>query len=220
MSKQKYTPNDGSLAEQYLRSNGNPISAKDLTWSYAAFLTANSARAQAMPASWGAASVCRFTIVLPRVQPLLTTLQAKAPSVCSRGSATGPCATATNTAWPGRTSTPTTPGQCSSTPTNTRVTFNERRTTNFGQTVYISGSISQLGSWDANSAIALSATQYTSSDPLWTAAINLPAGTIFAYKYLIKNQDGSIASYESDPNRSYTVPRNCAGTATQSDTWR
>jgi len=56
--KQKYTPNDGSLAEQYLRSNGNPISAKDLTWSYAAFLTANSARAQAMPASWGAASVC------------------------------------------------------------------------------------------------------------------------------------------------------------------
>jgi len=86
--------------------------------------------------------------------------------------------------------------------------------------VYISGSISQLGSWDSNSAIALSATQYTSSNPLWTAAINLPAGTTFTYKYLIKNQDGSIAAWESDPDRSYTVPRNCAGTATQSDTWR
>jgi glucoamylase len=146
--------------------------------------------------------------------------QAKLPSSCSRGSATGPCATATNTAWPGRTATPTTSGQCSSTPTLTAVTFNERHTTNFGQTVYISGSVSQLGSWDSTKAVALSATKYTSTDPLWFAAINLPAGTSFTYKYLTKNQDGSIAAWESDPDRSYTVPRNCAGTSTQSDTWR
>lgn len=37
---QKYTPSDGSLAEQFNRNTGAPLSAKDLTWSYAAFLTA------------------------------------------------------------------------------------------------------------------------------------------------------------------------------------
>lgn len=142
------------------------------------------------------------------------------PSSCSRGSATGPCATATNTAWPGRTATPTNPGGCTATPTLTSVTFNEVRTTSFGQTVYIVGSVAQLGSWDASKAVALSATQYTSSNPVWSGAVRLPAGTAIQYKYLIKNQDGSIAAWESDPNRAYTVPKNCAGTAKQSDTWR
>jgi len=100
------------------------------------------------------------------------------------------------------------------------VTFNERRATNFGQTVYIVGSIPQLGSWDASKAVALSATKYTSSDPLWFVSVGLPAGQAVKYKYLIKAQDGSVVVWESDPDRSYGVPANCAGTATQSDTWR
>ncbi|KAF8644676.1 hypothetical protein AX16_008336 [Volvariella volvacea WC 439] len=50
----KYTPADGSLAEQYHRLTGNPISAKDLTWSYAAILTAFAARRGVTSASWGA----------------------------------------------------------------------------------------------------------------------------------------------------------------------
>ena len=29
---QKFTPSDGSLAEQYSRNNGSPVSASDLTW--------------------------------------------------------------------------------------------------------------------------------------------------------------------------------------------
>ncbi|KAK1229133.1 glycoside hydrolase 15 protein [Marasmius sp. AFHP31] len=50
----KYTPSDGSLAEQYTRAAGAPLSAKDLTWSYASALTAFGARAGQVPASWGA----------------------------------------------------------------------------------------------------------------------------------------------------------------------
>ncbi|KAK7045677.1 glycoside hydrolase 15 protein [Paramarasmius palmivorus] len=50
----KYTPSDGSLAEQYTRANGTPISAKDLTWSYASALTAFGARAGQVPGTWGA----------------------------------------------------------------------------------------------------------------------------------------------------------------------
>ncbi|KAF5382462.1 hypothetical protein D9615_002737 [Tricholomella constricta] len=60
----KYTPADGSLAEQYNRENGVPLSAKHLTWSYASTLTAFAARKGTVAASWGAKSlkvpnVCR-----------------------------------------------------------------------------------------------------------------------------------------------------------------
>ncbi|KAH9986648.1 Six-hairpin glycosidase-like protein [Russula vinacea] len=40
----KYTPSDGGLAEQFDKSTGKPLSAVDLTWSYASVLTASSAR--------------------------------------------------------------------------------------------------------------------------------------------------------------------------------
>ncbi|KAK0243949.1 glucoamylase [Armillaria nabsnona] len=53
----KYTPSGGGLAEQYSRSNGAPLSAVDLTWSYAATLTAIGARAGVVPASWGASGL-------------------------------------------------------------------------------------------------------------------------------------------------------------------
>lgn len=50
----KYTPSNGALSEQYSKSNGAPLSASDLTWSYASALTAFMARAGTVPASWGA----------------------------------------------------------------------------------------------------------------------------------------------------------------------
>lgn len=50
----KYTPSGGGLAEQYSKTDGVSISAVDLTWSYAAALTAFGARAGVVPSSWGA----------------------------------------------------------------------------------------------------------------------------------------------------------------------
>jgi glucoamylase len=35
-----FTPADGHLAEQFDRATGVPVSARDLTWSYAAFVSA------------------------------------------------------------------------------------------------------------------------------------------------------------------------------------
>jgi glucoamylase len=66
----KYTPSDGSLAEQYDRNKGSPLSANDLTWSYASALTAFGARAGVVPASWGASGL-------------------KVPSTCSTGGGDG-----------------------------------------------------------------------------------------------------------------------------------
>ena len=50
----KYTPTDGGLSEQFTKLTGAPLSAADLTWSYASALTAFDARANAPVESWGA----------------------------------------------------------------------------------------------------------------------------------------------------------------------
>ncbi|KAK9422220.1 putative Glycosyl hydrolase, family 15 [Seiridium unicorne] len=50
---QQYTPSNGSLAEQFNKdSPGDPLSAADLTWSYAAFVTMSQRRAGQYPAGW------------------------------------------------------------------------------------------------------------------------------------------------------------------------
>lgn len=48
--------NNGSLSEQYSKSDGTQLSARDLTWSYAALLTTNLRRNSVVPAGWGEAS--------------------------------------------------------------------------------------------------------------------------------------------------------------------
>ena len=44
-----YAAPNGSLSEQFSRDDGHPLSARDLTWSYAAFLTAAARRAGIVP---------------------------------------------------------------------------------------------------------------------------------------------------------------------------
>ncbi|KAF1979234.1 hypothetical protein BU23DRAFT_586537 [Bimuria novae-zelandiae CBS 107.79] len=113
--------------------------------------------------------------------------------------------------------TPTATG-CA-TPSAVAVTFNEKATTSYGQTIKIAGSISQLGGWDTSKAPELSASQYTSSNPLWSTTLNLPAGTSFEYKFIRVESSGGV-TYESGSNRQYTVPKTCATTATVETTWK
>lgn len=100
------------------------------------------------------------------------------------------------------------------------VKFDESVVTKWGENVFLAGSIPQLGSWDTGKAVALSASDYTSANPLWKATVSLPVGTTFQYKFIKKEPDGKIV-WESDPNRSYTVPTGCAGsTVTVSSNWK
>ncbi|RHZ44433.1 glycoside hydrolase family 15 protein [Aspergillus thermomutatus] len=78
---QQYTPSNGGLAEQFGRDSGEPVSAADLTWSYAAFLTAVARRNGEVPASWGSSTANTV------------------PSQCSGTTATGTYVTPTATAW-------------------------------------------------------------------------------------------------------------------------
>ncbi|KAF8532561.1 glucoamylase [Gautieria morchelliformis] len=50
----KFTPSNGGLAEQFSKQDGTPVSAVDLTWSYASALTAFQARAGVVSPTWGA----------------------------------------------------------------------------------------------------------------------------------------------------------------------
>lgn len=78
---QQYTPNNGTLSEQFSRENGTPISARDLTWSYASFLTAVARRGRSMPSSWGSSRAN------------------KVPTQCQGSSATGTYVTPTVRSW-------------------------------------------------------------------------------------------------------------------------
>ncbi|KAJ5684876.1 uncharacterized protein N7477_001221 [Penicillium maclennaniae] len=207
---EEYAMTNGSLSEQFSKTNGSPLSARDLTWSYAALLTANMRRNSVVPAAWGETSA------------------SSVPATCVSTSATGTYSTATNTAWPttltsgsgtATTTTTSTSTSCT-TPTAVAVTFDLIATTTYGENIKLAGSIDALGDWDTSKAIALSASDYTSSNNLWFVTVNLPAGTTFQYKYIRVESDGTI-EWESDPNRSYTVPAACSTTAvTENDTWR
>lgn len=127
--------------------------------------------------------------------------------------------TATTLATSTRVSTSTSAASSCTVASSVAVTFNEKVTTVWGQTVKIVGSIPELGNWSPSSAIALSASQYTSSNPLWSATVNVPAGTTFQYKFIRVESNGAV-TWESDPNRSYTVPQTCATTALSETSWR
>ncbi|CAN8099783.1 unnamed protein product [Discula destructiva] len=99
------------------------------------------------------------------------------------------------------------------------VTFNELVTTTYGQTVKISGNIAALGSWATANAVALSAAQYTTSNPVWSVTLSSLAapGTVIEYKYIVVGSSGTV-TWEADPNHTLTVP--CATATAVSSSWQ
>jgi len=78
----KYTPSDGGLAEQFTRDGGSPLSAKDLTWSYAGALTAFAARDGFIPAPWGAEGLTVPSVCKPNPGPTASvTFNVHAPTI-------------------------------------------------------------------------------------------------------------------------------------------
>jgi glucoamylase len=217
----KYVGTDGHLAEQFDKNDGHPLSATDLTWSYAAFLSAADRRAGVVPPSW-AGSVAAVpnqcgTNTVAGSYSLATATSFPASQTPKDGVPT-PTGTQTSTSTSTSTSSSSTSTSCPIA-TSVAVTFEEVVTTNFGDTIKIVGNIAALGNWDTSKAIALSASDYTSSNPVWKATISLTAGQSIQYKYINVKKDGSL-TWEKDPNRTYTVPKTCATKATKSDKWQ
>ncbi|KAL6871123.1 glycoside hydrolase family 15 Glucoamylase [Trichoderma novae-zelandiae] len=205
----KYVPADGSLAEQFDRNNGTPLSALHLTWSYASFLTASARRAGVVPPSWANSSASSI------------------PSTCSGASVVGSYSSPTATSFPPSqtpkpgvpSGTPFTPLPCA-TPTSVAVTFHELASTQFGQTIKVAGSAPALGNWSTSAAVGLDTVNYADNHPLWLGTVDLEAGDVVEYKYINVGQDGSV-TWESDPNHTYTVPAvACVTQVVKEDTWQ
>jgi alpha-amylase len=98
------------------------------------------------------------------------------------------------------------------------VTFTHRVVTAPGDTIKIAGNTAQLGNWNTASAPSLSASQYTSSNPIWKVTLRMAPGATVQYKFL-KITSGGVVTWESDPNRAYTVPTCQANDALNSE-WR
>ncbi|KAF3768930.1 glycoside hydrolase family 13 /Carbohydrate-binding module family 20 [Cryphonectria parasitica EP155] len=111
-------------------------------------------------------------------------------------------------------SSTTTTGNCTS--SSVAITFDEIVSTTYGTTIKISGDISTLGDWDTSDALALSASQYTSSDPLWDLTVDLTPGAVVEYKFISVDSSGDV-TWEADPNHTLTVP--CSAT-TVSASWQ
>lgn len=209
-----YAAPNGSLSEQFERSNGSPLSAYDLTWSYAAFLSAAARRAGTVPPSWIGAS---GNVV---------------PGTCSTPSVSGSYASVAPPSFPASQTPQTGYSTATATTTSTAptgtgcapalsvlVTFNELVTTTFGETIKIVGNNAALGNWDTSKAVELSASQYTSSNPLWSVTIELASGAVVSYKFIRVSPSGTV-SWEADPNHTLTVAASCATATTVSTTWQ
>ncbi|KAL8296726.1 hypothetical protein RB597_006037 [Gaeumannomyces tritici] len=207
----KYTPSNGSMAEQFHKNDGHPLSAGDLTWSYASFLTATDRRAGIVPASWwmGGGGL---------------------PASCGTDSEPGTYSSVSPPPFPpsqtpitGAPPTPTTTASTTATgcvvPVVVDVTFSVLVTTVPGETIKVVGDIEDLGKWNPENATPLDASAYTSSNPLWKTDVTLKGGHVVKYKYVKVQSNGSV-SWEADPDRTYTVPHSCATEAAISDRWQ
>ncbi len=83
--------------------------------------------------------------------------------------------------------------------------------TTFGQSVYVTGSVAELGLWDRSRAVKLSPNP---DYPLWKGTIRIPLlGTPVAWKCLKRSETDpdDRVEYEPDPNNEFRAI-NCSGT--------
>ncbi|PNH41634.1 hypothetical protein VD0004_g5522 [Verticillium dahliae] len=175
---QKYTPADGSLAEQYNRDPPfEPQSARDLTWSYAAFVTAAARRAGEFPPTW-----------VPAKLPI--------PSTCAASSARGTYTPATAAGAP----------DLGEVPCAAPVTFRVDARTYYGEDIYVVGGAPSLGNWNVENAQPLTADGYTDARPLWAIDVDLDAaGQTVTYQFVRRQNCGQGYIYET-VNRTVDVP--------------
>ncbi|MGW1598245.1 CBM20 domain-containing protein [Streptomyces sp. NPDC002343] len=93
--------------------------------------------------------------------------------------------------------------------------FHVTASTTWGQNLYVSGNVADLGAWDPAKALPL--TTDSAAYPVWAGTHQLPPGTTVQYKYLKKNPDATV-TWENGDNR--TVFITSTGTATLNDVWR
>src|ERR1700693_1223700 len=67
------------------------------------------------------------------------------------------------------------------------VTFQTTTNTVFGQSVFVVGSIPQLGNWATTNSIKLVPNNCVGSVCTWSVVIGIPPGTAYSYRYLVRS---------------------------------
>jgi alpha-amylase len=103
-------------------------------------------------------------------------------------------------------------------PATASVTFNEAADTNFGENIYLTGSIPALTTWSTTAALPMTRISGAGTRGNWQLAVTLPAATALEYKYIKKDGAGTV-TWESGANRTLTT--GAAGTSQAvNDTWK
>ncbi|MFB9330277.1 alpha-amylase family glycosyl hydrolase [Paenibacillus aurantiacus] len=89
-------------------------------------------------------------------------------------------------------------------------------TTSLGQSVYLAGSVAELGNWNTSAAVGSMFNQVVAAYPKWYYDVSVPAGQTIQFKFLKKN--GTAVTWEGGTNHSFTAP--ASGTATVTVDWQ
>ncbi|HIW32807.1 MAG TPA: IPT/TIG domain-containing protein [Candidatus Paenibacillus intestinavium] len=85
-------------------------------------------------------------------------------------------------------------------------------TTTLGQSVYLTGSVAELGNWDTSKAIGPMYNQVINAYPTWYYDVSVPANTTIEYKYFKKA--GSTITWQSGSNSTIVTPASGVTTVT------
>lgn len=89
-----------------------------------------------------------------------------------------------------------------------QVIFHVTAETEYGENIYIVGSIPELGNWDTDQCTeAMMCPNY----PEWFLHVSVPADTTFSFKFIKKDADGNV-TWESNENRVFTSSSSSTGT--------
>ncbi|MCM3746109.1 alpha-amylase family glycosyl hydrolase [Paenibacillus pasadenensis] len=83
-----------------------------------------------------------------------------------------------------------------------QVIFKVNATTTPGQTLHVSGSLAELGNWDAAKS---SESMLNPNYPTWFLPVSVPKGATFTFKFFKKDANGNVV-WEGGSNRTFTAP--------------
>ncbi|WIA22231.1 hypothetical protein OEZ85_004559 [Tetradesmus obliquus] len=84
----------------------------------------------------------------------------------------------------------------------TPVRFNIRLQVEWGQHLLVVGSCASLGAWNVDNAVRLT----WQEGNVWEASVELPAGELVEYKYVVRNSDTSVDKWQPGDNLGMEVP--------------
>jgi glycosidase len=95
-------------------------------------------------------------------------------------------------------------------------TVNDAIPTNFGDNIYLTGSVAELGNWSTDPDVAIGP-MLTPNHPDWFIVGSVPACATVQFKF-VRIAAGGAVTWENGPNHSYTAP--CSGTDAVTVNWQ